>query len=880
MAKYIRTGSLTLAGVLLLSLFFVAPTSSVAQEKPAATAAPAPVPVLQPVSNYKDVNPKDLAPANTSISRCFDATALAVTGPGKCGSIVTATEASFYGSSRGVTVNAGDVFRCENVNGIVCTATHPDGTADSAQESSLFAGGGLTTSHTDASGNTTAGAGSKNLGTRVDDAVSTGLSHAASGIGAAAADAVLKPVAIFILTLSNLLLGLAGSLLNWVVVKTVFNFGSLIGNSPGLLLAWGIMRDIGNMMLLFGFIFMGLATILDLQTFSAKKALPRLIIFAILMNFSLFAAEAIIDTSNALSSVMYTQANTDPCGSVNGGVFGTGGGTTADCATSVFDYGIAGHIMQSTGLASLFKTNGGALNIALVTYIGLAIFSTIGAVVMFAASIMLVIRLIVLSFIIIAAPLGFAGMAIPPLRKLADKWWSHLLSQAFFAPVLFLLIFISLKVTDSFAGADTRNSLADALTSNSTSTMGIIMIFTIVIGFLIGSLLAAKSMGANGASFAINAGTRLTYGSLTRGTNLAIGGSATAARYFQQKYAPNSRVGRIANTRILTPLAGANLDMRRLPGFGKLLGAAGAGDAAKPSEHATFGDMKHKYQDIRDNKAGQERNRAYDQRVAAQKLEDEAHAGALKPDSEKYLNKLSVKELEELHGIKTGVETLAQNLSPEQFEGLMKSDKLSALQKDNLRTGRYSNIAALSAAGDTSGLKKALGGMGKKDLENMPATTLMEANVLDSLTDKQRDDLGGSEKRSAQERVAIKASSKAEKAKGDYNEIFEREKSTGASDDAAAAAAGAAIVLGVGSSGTKFDELTREQIAKLPKEVLTSEAVAQKFSPNVLMALQEEKGKFTPSDIKKIAAHITKRGSGPAFDYINGKDSPGKIFWS
>ena len=69
-------------------------------------------------------------------------------------------------------------------------------------------------------------------------------------------------VALGFLGLAGFLLGLVGSLFNWIVVITVFQFGSYFGNSTGLLTAWGILRDMGNIMLLFGFILMGVMIIL------------------------------------------------------------------------------------------------------------------------------------------------------------------------------------------------------------------------------------------------------------------------------------------------------------------------------------------------------------------------------------------------------------------------------------------------------------------------------------------------------------------------------------------------------------------------------------------------------------------------------------------
>ncbi|MDB5265414.1 MAG: hypothetical protein JWM39_127 [Parcubacteria group bacterium] len=331
-------------------------------------------------------------------------------------------------------------------------------------------------------------------------------------------DCILNVVATFIITFTNFILAIAGTLLNWVIVKTVFQFSTLIGNSAGLLTAWGILRDIGNLILLFGFVLMGISIILDTGKFADKKAIPKLIIFAILLNFSIFAAEAIIDTSNVLTSALYAQANTDPC-------------VTTSCN---INSGIAGHIMESTGLSGIYalKTGGTVTvtNKALVL-IGLSLFSIVGTVVLLAAALMLAWRAVVLTGLIVLSPIGFAGMALPPLEKIAKGWWNTLIHQAFFAPILFLLIFIDLKVTEGFSSVSNNNGLASALTGPGTDNMGIIMVFLLIIAGLIGALMAAKKFGAMGADFAIKTAGGVAFGSGAFVARRTVGaGSAAIGR--------------------------------------------------------------------------------------------------------------------------------------------------------------------------------------------------------------------------------------------------------------------------------------------------------------------------------------------------------------
>lgn len=314
-----------------------------------------------------------------------------------------------------------------------------------------------------------------------------------------------QAVALLLLKFCSFLLGLAGSLFNWVMVKAVFGFSTLVGNSPGLLAAWGIVRDIGNMLLLFGFIFIGLATILDLHTYAAKKALPRLIIFAILMNFSLFAAEAVIDVSNGLSVAFYNQGTT-PCPD---GSDAAGGPDQRDCAVN---YGLAGHMMQTTGISSVFSPDANIDTLTISALLALSMFSLVATFVLLSASIMLIIRAVTLTFLMVLAPLGFAAMAVPALDKVGREWWNRLIHQSFYAPILILLILVSLSISEGLTGTGVNSNLAAALTNANSGVLGVIMVFALVCGFLLASIIAAKKFGAMGADFATKTAARFSFG--------------------------------------------------------------------------------------------------------------------------------------------------------------------------------------------------------------------------------------------------------------------------------------------------------------------------------------------------------------------------------
>lgn len=680
---------------------------------------------------------------------------------------------------------------------------------------------------------------------------------------------VMSAVATVTIGLANFLLGIAGTLFNWVVIKTVFQFSTFIGNTPTLLTIWGIFRDIGNIIILFGFIFMGMATLLELQSFSMKKALPSLLVFAVLLNFSLFISEAVIDVSNVLSSTIYAQANTDPCNDEK------------DCNVN---FGIAGHIMQTTGLARIHDVEAGSASqfadklwIVLI----LALFATVGTFVLLAASIMLIIRAVMLTFLMIVAPIGFAGMAIPPFKKMAAAWREKLIHQAFYAPILLLFIFVSLKIADGYGGASGNaglsSSLAEGLANPSVGAMGTIMLYTLSMGFLIGSLIFASKFGAAGASFAANSAAKVAFGL----PNLLTQGAARTGRFaIQNTRFGSTGAGRFA-TSLLRPIEKGAADVRRIPVISSTLKRAGAGAAAQRTDslskfnetvniperlrRGNVAETKLQNKELADIKSGREKDA----------LMQAARTGNLTDEQKKLLARKSTTDLEEMPGIKGGkgddpaTQRLVQSLQSDQYSKLMASENLTSAQKGELAKARYAELQTAAAAakeandrGDKDTAAKHEERVGeilkksdKKTLAGMPADLIISDAVLNKLTDKQREDLVGDDALTREVRDKVKASNPIEIAVATFD--------TGGAD----------ALLAPRPDGGKsiYTSMTREQIVKLPKKILLQEKIIDQYKANVLASLSEEKGKFTPEELVKIGDRIKTRPAGdPARQYVEG----------
>ncbi len=707
-------------------------------------------------------------------------------------------------------------------------------------------------------------------------------------------------------SLAKFLLWVAAMLFNWSMETMVFGFSTIFGNSEGMLLAWSLLRDLGNIVLLFGFIWIGIQMILNVGHHSASKALPRLIIFAVLINFSLFAAQAIIDVSNGLTYGFYTQStDTSTCD-------GVGDSQETECA---LNNGIAGQILAQLNIISVMSGASG-FNVDLasdaatyfsnpvggtITFVSLAMLVAVAAVVLFAGAFLLVTRGITLCFLMIISPIGFAGMAIPALHDMAEKWWSALIKNAFFAPVFLILLFVGLRLSDGLEKAmKIEGGLGDALLGGAGLGAGPIFLFVLVIAFLIAALMIAKKFSIMGADFAINSASALTLGTMARGTNLAGGMMAlNARRFIESSDMLSKRKGlQVLTNRFLRPLENANLDLRRA-GVGSALKMGGVGSGAEVAEHATLGDLRHMYDDAKEGKEGKKLEKQFMDEIATRKLEENIHNGTLTDDNKKKLLGMSTEKIAEMHATKEidptrpGDQAFTAAFSPQQFDDLMKSDKLDDAEKGAFRTARFNAVlssaatldadkfaehikgsgfvekqkdalrqqrfVAVEQAPDSDTARTEMKGMLKEDFEMMPKAVLMKESTLAGLTEVQRSFIENSPKFTRDQKQAVKDHTEAK--------LFERDLTS-----ARTAAQVASIV-------ARIPTMDLKQVGELSATILQRPDVAGQFNKAMLTKIQSGGTLKTKQSIQDVANAIRRNNPAMAA-HISDPQSPAHEFWN
>lgn len=642
------------------------------------------------------------------------------------------------------------------------------------------------------------------------------------------------------LGLAGMILFLAGTVFNWVVLRTVFQFGEYFGTSDGMLIAWGVMRDIANIGLLFGFILMGVLLILNVDGgghghgggISAKRAIPRLIVFAVLLNFSLFTTQFVIDVANAFGSSFSSLAGTE-CSTAVTTRENTSGQSLQDCA----NLGISGKILEVAGVSRIHHTNLNDIQQVLSTLAGrpysyavslimLSIFVLVTAFVLLAGAIMLIIRVVVLSFLMVTSPIGFAGMVIPGLSGIASKWWHTLISQSFFAPVYLLLIFISIKLTEGLM--DGNATISDAIIANQgtglAGNMQVVMVFMIVIGFMIGALISAQKLGAMGAGFATKfaAIPFAMAGRNTVGLASSRGLKSYEAAMGRARGSSNSFVRGLAKS----PLGNFADDT--------IAGTLKSGKNLKIGGYRSYAE-EEKYREDR----GKHLQHAADEAQAKKDLKDAIATNDDKKISD-ALQKAGMSDIKKL--LEDGdenLEVIARNLSPEKFAELMKDKDLAHDKKHKLQEGRFGRLAAASSSGFAA-TKAAVKGMAADDL-----VEFAKANPQAFEAILRAQDANGESVLSNEQREAL------EKAKGLTNSQRQLVKDESRVGRLNRAVSGGSVATARNLART----MTSKEKAKLDKATLTSQPFIDELTVADLKELQAE-GKLGASERGAIKNRI------------------------
>jgi hypothetical protein len=343
--------------------------------------------------------------------------------------------------------------------------------------------------------------------------------------GACIARSLFAGIASFLIYIGVTFLTACGLLFEFVLQYTVISFKTPMYDSVSVAItsAWGAFRDIANILIIGFFTFIAISTILGSHEYGAKKLLARVLIVAVLINFSLLFTKLIIDSSNFLAYQFYSAslsnidkgaADATASAKTVGNAINTGIGTSQ---SQVAGAGIAGtfiRYMGVTGIADSYnkvrekqEESDSALYGLALGVLAFIFLITVGLVFLY-GSFLLISRAILFIILLITSSLAFATYLIPALSDKYGwkKWWGSLMSNALLAPVLMMMLWVTLTVSATLKNGLVKNGTLGDLASNTTSTANISALFSylIILGLLFASFKLASSFssGIMGFNFA------------------------------------------------------------------------------------------------------------------------------------------------------------------------------------------------------------------------------------------------------------------------------------------------------------------------------------------------------------------------------------------
>ncbi|KKT63513.1 MAG: hypothetical protein UW81_C0007G0007 [Candidatus Giovannonibacteria bacterium GW2011_GWC2_44_9] len=323
-----------------------------------------------------------------------------------------------------------------------------------------------------------------------------------------------------VLIFESRFVAIAGYFFDSILLYTFGSFKNLVAIQIG----WTIARDASNIFFIIILLIIAIATILRVQNYNSKALLPKLIVMALLINFSLSMGFVLIDFSNLMGIGFYKELTRN--GSISQAlmrgtafqqIFNTDNITAKEPPS--LSSGM-GSILASAGVAStacVILTLGwclGAIGLGSIVVTGtygwqaitggdvglkntMEYFYTVLIPIIYAfplifvlvfGAILLVIRVAILSFLLILAPLAFLFYILPATEKHWHTWWEKFMSHAFFLPAFMFLLYISMSIANQMALATYKGAVQNLLSP-------FLINMSIIVVFLISSLLIARTMG-------------------------------------------------------------------------------------------------------------------------------------------------------------------------------------------------------------------------------------------------------------------------------------------------------------------------------------------------------------------------------------------------
>ena len=220
---------------------------------------------------------------------------------------------------------------------------------------------------------------------------------------------------------------------------------------------WIIVRNICNIAFIVAIIAIALATLFRVSGYQLRSLLIKLVIAALLVNFSLVIGQAILGIADTVQS-QFLPDNITVIRSLARDLMVT---NTRD---AVFNISV-------TNLGSFSYT------VVFLFWVALAL----GSFLVFAAiCVLLIIRMVALWVLLMLSPVAYVAGILPSTEGARSKWWEEFLKYAFFTPIMAFFLNLTALISDQVRAQGLLQSITNA--DFSTSNAPAVSVFVFKVG--------------------------------------------------------------------------------------------------------------------------------------------------------------------------------------------------------------------------------------------------------------------------------------------------------------------------------------------------------------------------------------------------------------
>ena len=316
------------------------------------------------------------------------------------------------------------------------------------------------------------------------------------------------------------------------LIDIALQANALILSSPIVENGRTIVLSFTNLGFVLAIIVIAFATIFRQQSYAMKEILWKLIVAALLVNFSLVIAGAFINvadtvtntfnsklkgmTSDALTQILQPQALPAILSEKSGTPWAELYSRTVLSSLDIINpfYWLGYTKGLEVGQWGEDKEpNAAGLLTMIAAIIFPVVFTFLSALVLLAIAIMLFIRYLALGILLILSPIVWLLWIFPGTQSYWQKWWDNFLRWTFFAPIMMFFLYVAIVSTSvgkstNLSGVDFKKSqqfTIDLAKKQEGLPIDIAKFgnSVIVIGLILASLIAANSMGIHGSALAM-----------------------------------------------------------------------------------------------------------------------------------------------------------------------------------------------------------------------------------------------------------------------------------------------------------------------------------------------------------------------------------------